>query len=111
MPIERHLLFGVIAYQNRLISREQLLAAVDRWLGDKTQSILQVLMHDQASRSRFLLEAEITGGLEHPGIVPIYGLGAAVEGRPYYAMRFIKGDNLATATQTSWAQPSVRPTT
>ena len=27
------------------------------------------------SRSRFLLEAEITGGLEHPGIVPVYGLG------------------------------------
>ena len=28
------------------------------------------------SRARFLLEAEITGGLEHPGIVPVYGLGA-----------------------------------
>src|SRR6266404_743856 len=24
------------------------------------------------SRSRFLLEAEVTGGLEHPGIVPVY---------------------------------------
>src|SRR6185312_4257420 len=28
-----------------------------------------------ASRARFLLEAEITGGLEHPSIVPVYGLG------------------------------------
>src|SRR5262249_44676680 len=27
------------------------------------------------SRSRFMLEAEITGGLEHPGVVPVYGLG------------------------------------
>jgi hypothetical protein len=27
------------------------------------------------SRDRFLLEAEITGALEHPGIVPVYGLG------------------------------------
>jgi eukaryotic-like serine/threonine-protein kinase len=49
------------------------------------------------SRSRFLLEAEITGGLEHPGIVPVYGLGADGVGRPYYAMRFIKGDSLKDA--------------
>ena len=43
------------------------------------------------SRARFLVEAEITGGLEHPGIVPVYGLGIDSEGRPYYAMRFIEG--------------------
>jgi WD40 repeat protein/tRNA A-37 threonylcarbamoyl transferase component Bud32 len=49
---------------------------------------------DQGSRSRFVLEAEITGGLEHPGIVPVYGLGQYADGRPYYAMRFIKGDSL-----------------
>ena len=30
---------------------------------------------DPDSRARFLLEAEVTGGLEHPGIVPVYGLG------------------------------------
>ena len=49
------------------------------------------------SRSRFLLEAEITGGLEHPGIVPVYGLGHNDLGRPFYAMRFIKGDSLREA--------------
>src|SRR5262249_45396597 len=49
------------------------------------------------SRSRFLLEAEITGGLEHPGIVPVYGLGQYADGRPFYAMRFIRGDNLKDA--------------
>ena len=32
--------------------------------------------------ARFLLEAEITGGLEHPGIVPVYGLGTYADGRP-----------------------------
>ena len=46
------------------------------------------------SRARFLLEAEITGGLEHPGIVPVYGLGHHDDGRPFYAMRFIRGDSL-----------------
>jgi serine/threonine protein kinase len=52
---------------------------------------------DPDSRSRFLLEAEITGGLEHPGIVPVYGLGSYADGRPFYAMRFIKGDSLKEA--------------
>jgi serine/threonine-protein kinase len=49
------------------------------------------------SRARFVLEAEITGGLEHPGIVPVYGLGSYADGRPFYAMRFIRGDSLADA--------------
>jgi eukaryotic-like serine/threonine-protein kinase len=49
---------------------------------------------DPVSRQRFLLEAEVTGGLEHPGIVPVYGLGTYAGGRPYYAMRFIRGDSL-----------------
>jgi serine/threonine-protein kinase len=52
---------------------------------------------DPHSRGRFLLEAEITGGLEHPGIVPVYGLGQYADGRPFYAMRFVKGDNLKEA--------------
>jgi WD40 repeat protein/serine/threonine protein kinase len=47
-----------------------------------------------AARARFLVEAEITGGLEHPGIVPVYGLGSYDDGRPFYAMRFIKGYSL-----------------
>jgi hypothetical protein len=54
---------------------------------------------DPTSRQRFLLEAEITGGLEHPGIVPVYGLGAYGQGRPYYAMRFIRGDSLKEAVE------------
>jgi serine/threonine-protein kinase len=49
---------------------------------------------DRDKRARFLMEAEITGGLEHPGIVPVYGLGHYDDGRPFYAMRFIKGDSL-----------------
>src|SRR5437764_11302010 len=49
------------------------------------------------SRTRFVLEAEITGGLEHPGIVPVYGLGTYADGRPFYAMRFIQGQSLREA--------------
>ncbi len=46
------------------------------------------------SRARFLFEAEVTGNLEHPGIVPVYGLGCYPDGRPYYAMRFVHGASL-----------------
>lgn len=52
---------------------------------------------DPESRTRFLMEAQITGGLEHPGIVPVYGLGQYIDGRPFYAMRFIRGDSLREA--------------
>ena len=61
------------------------------------KQILEKHADDPTSRARFLLEAEITGGLEHPGIVPVYGLGAYADGRPYYAMRFIRGDSLKDA--------------
>ena len=52
---------------------------------------------DPDSRSRFLLEAEVTGRLEHPGVVPVYGLGYDEQGRPYYAMRFVRGITLEDA--------------
>jgi serine/threonine-protein kinase len=52
---------------------------------------------DPASRKRFMLEAEISGSLEHPGIVPIYGLGQYENGRPFYAMRLIRGQTLKDA--------------
>lgn len=40
---------------------------------------------------RFLQEAWITGGLEHPGIVPIYELGETSSGVPFYTMRLVPG--------------------
>ncbi|HVJ83924.1 MAG TPA: tetratricopeptide repeat protein [Planctomycetia bacterium] len=61
------------------------------------KEIQQRFSGDKNSRDRFLQEAELTGRLEHPNIVPVYGLGAYPDGRPYYAMRFIKGDSLKDA--------------
>ncbi len=46
---------------------------------------------------RFQFEAEITGRLDHPGVVPVYGLGHDAAGRLYYAMRFIRGETLQQA--------------
>jgi hypothetical protein len=59
-----------------------------------------------ASRRRFLAEAEITGQLEHPGIVPVYALGRNERGRPYYAMRFVRGRTLADAIAAYHAAPT-----
>jgi tetratricopeptide (TPR) repeat protein/tRNA A-37 threonylcarbamoyl transferase component Bud32 len=58
------------------------------------KQILDRHADDPGSRRRFVVEAEITGALEHPGVVPVYGLGTYAGGRPYYAMRFIRGDSL-----------------
>ncbi len=74
-------------------------------------ALKQILDHhadDPTSRQRFLIEAEITGGLEHPGIVPVYGLGSYGDGRPYYAMRFIKGDSLKEAIEQFHADEGLK---
>jgi eukaryotic-like serine/threonine-protein kinase len=50
-----------------------------------------------ALRRRFLVEAEVTARLQHPGVVPVYGLVEDGAGNPWYAMRFIEGESLAEA--------------
>ncbi len=72
------------------------------------KQILENHADDPVSRQRFLMEAEITGGLEHPGIVPVYGLGAYGSGRLYYAMRFIRGDSLKDAIADFHADDSLK---
>jgi tetratricopeptide (TPR) repeat protein/tRNA A-37 threonylcarbamoyl transferase component Bud32 len=72
------------------------------------KQILDSHADDPISRQRFLLEAEITGGLEHPGIVPVYGLGTYGQGRPYYAMRFVRGDSLKEAIEYFHGDPELK---
>jgi serine/threonine-protein kinase len=64
--------------------------------------------HNAQAQARFLCEAEITGALEHPGVVPVYGLGRHADGRPYYAMRFVQGNSLQQAIErfhaTEWGR-------
>ena len=80
----------------------EVLVAEDSEFGREValKQIQSRLADDPDSRGRFLLEAEITGGLEHPGIVPVYGLGSYANGRPFYAMRFIRGDSLKDAIES-----------
>lgn len=54
---------------------------------------------------RFLEEAQITGQLEHPGVVPIYDLGWQEGGAPYYSMKLIHGTTLEDAITACHALP------
>jgi tetratricopeptide (TPR) repeat protein/tRNA A-37 threonylcarbamoyl transferase component Bud32 len=49
--------------------------------------------------ARFVEEAQITGQLQHPNIVPVYELARPAEkGKgPFYTMRFVRGRTLAAA--------------
>jgi serine/threonine protein kinase len=53
------------------------------------------LVASPSARQRFLAEARVTGQLQHPGVVPIYDLGYFVDGRPFFAMKWVKGRTLA----------------
>jgi tetratricopeptide (TPR) repeat protein len=43
---------------------------------------------------RFVDEARITGQLQHPGIPPIHHVGTLPDGRPFLAMKLVKGRTL-----------------
>ncbi len=58
------------------------------------KEILPRFQNDSEKQKRFLREAEITGELEHPAIVPIYSVGFRENGSPYYTMRLIRGRTL-----------------
>ncbi len=51
-------------------------------------------------RRRFLIEAEVTARLEHPGIVPVYRMIQERNGSPAYVMRFIEGITLQEAIKS-----------
>ncbi len=50
---------------------------------------------DLAGRLR--LEARVLARLEHPGIVPVHDVGSLPDGRPFYAMKLVRGERLDAA--------------
>ena len=65
---------------------------LDRDVGLKT--LLKVPTKGSVIASRFREEARITGQLQHPNIPPVHDLGTLPDGRPYLAMKLIKGRTL-----------------
>ncbi len=64
----------------------------DNWLGRVVALKEPVTAHDARRLAR---EAQVTARLEHPGIVPIYDMGRAPSGQPWFAMRLVHGRSLA----------------
>ena len=61
----------------------------------KRSVALKVIRQDKQSDSfikQFFYEAEITAGLEHPNITPVYELGRTKEGVCFYSMKYIQGN-------------------
>jgi serine/threonine protein kinase/Tfp pilus assembly protein PilF len=56
-------------------------------------------------RERFVEEAQITGQLEHPGVVPVHEVGKDSDGNPYYTMKLIHGTSLKQVIREFHEQP------
>ena len=54
----------------------------------------EALASDERLLQRFLAEAQLTAQLDHPHIVPIYGLEVSREGKIGYAMKLVEGETL-----------------
>src|SRR5262249_45348977 len=50
---------------------------------------------DPRKKARFVEEAQITGQLEHPNIVPIHELGIDSQRRLFFSMKMVRGRSLA----------------
>jgi WD40 repeat protein/serine/threonine protein kinase len=74
-------------------SQGQVYVAQDTRLGREVV-LKQLHADNDETMSRFLHEAQVTGQLEHPNIIPVYGLGWDKNNSPYYTMKYVRGRTL-----------------
>ncbi len=71
-----------------------ILSAQDRSIRRSVAMKIMLQSGDTADLTRFVEEAQITGQLEHPNIVPIYELGVDEQDQFFYTMKFVGGITL-----------------
>jgi WD40 repeat protein len=54
-------------------------------------AIKEMLTHDADAAARFVREAMVTANLQHPAIMPVYEVGMWPDGKPFYAMKLVRG--------------------
>ena len=73
--------------------------AQEKLLRRKVAMKMMLRSGSQEELVRFIEEAQITGQLEHPSIVPVYELGVDEEEQVFYTMKFVRGITLHDALQ------------
>ena len=56
----------------------------------------------------FIAEAQMTGQLEHPNIVPVHELGVGENGVPYFTMKLVQGASFDEWLREPWRAPGSR---
>jgi len=84
---------------DRNVRRHVALKRVDPELGASTPDASQLLVE----------EAQITGQLDHPNIVPIYDLGLGPDSHPQFTMKLVHGDTLTRMIKASGAPGRASP--
>src|SRR5262245_57260912 len=63
------------------------------------QVAVKVLRSDHGNKEglvrRFVEEAQVASQLQHPGVPPVHAMGTLPDGRPFFAMKLVKGQTLA----------------
>jgi serine/threonine-protein kinase len=75
----------------------EVLTATDQQIGREV-AIKRIRTGYQSGdgEQRFLREARIQGRLEHPAIVPVHELSTDADGQPYFVMKKLAGETLAS---------------
>jgi hypothetical protein len=58
---------------------------------------------------RFLDEAQISGQLQHPGVVPVHELGRLPDRRPFFTMKLVQGQTLPPCCKRAATRPTICP--
>ncbi|MBV6515457.1 MAG: protein kinase [Planctomycetaceae bacterium] len=105
MRVVKRLKQGGGAYKRYTVIREIARGGMGKVLevedNDLRRSVaLKVLRKEMLGRKdlveRFLEEAQITGQLEHPNIVPVHEIGVDGRGNLYFTMKLVEGEELSS---------------
>ena len=84
---------------NRELARGGMGAILEAWDNDlrriiAMKVILSGVKATDSEYERFIKEAQVTGILEHPNIVPVHELGVDKNSRPFFTMKLVGGESL-----------------